>query len=71
MKALKFKTNINCTGCLSKVKPVLDGEGQIEKWAVDLQSDDRILTVESENLSSEEVRQVVAKAGFNAENISA
>lgn len=71
MKALKFKTNINCTGCLSKVKPVLDAEGQIEKWAVDLQSDDRILTVEAENLSSEEVRQVVAKAGFNAENISA
>jgi copper chaperone len=70
MKRLKFKTNINCTGCLSKVKPVLDAETQIEKWEVDLQSDDRILTIEAENISSEEVSQAVARVGFNAEQIS-
>ena len=70
MKRLKFKTNINCTGCLSKVKPVLDAETQIEKWEVDLKSDDRILTIEAENISSGEVSQAVARVGFNAEQIS-
>lgn len=70
MKELKFKTNINCTGCLSKVKPVLDAETQIEKWEVDLQSDDRILTIEAEDISPDEVSQAVAKVGFNAEPVS-
>lgn len=70
MKELKFKTNINCTGCLSKVKPVLDAETQIEKWEVDLQSDDRILTIEADDISSEEVSRAVARAGFNAELVS-
>ena len=45
MNTLKFKSNINCTGCLSKVTPVLNDEKAIEKWDVDLEHDDRILTV--------------------------
>ena len=53
MKTLKFKSNINCTGCLSKVTPVLNEEKAIEKWDVDLESDDRILTVETSNLDAE------------------
>ncbi len=70
MKELKFKSNINCTGCLSKVKPVLDKEEKIQAWEVDLQSNDRILTVKTEGMSAEEVSQSVAKAGFNAEEVS-
>ena len=36
MNTLQFKTNIKCTGCISKVTPILNkklGEGQ---WEVDL-----------------------------------
>lgn len=69
MNTLKFKTNINCTGCLSKVTPFLDQENGIEKWEVDLQSDKRVLTVETSNLDKEELQQTVQKAGFNAEAI--
>ena len=69
MKRLKFKTNINCTGCLSKVKPVLDAETQIEKWEVDLQSDDRILIVDT-NIPVEKVIQAVGSVGFTAEPVS-
>ncbi len=69
MNTLKFKTNINCTGCLSKVTPFLDQENGIEKWEVDLQSDARVLTVETSNLDKEELQQTVQKAGFNAEAI--
>ena len=70
MKTLKFKSNINCTGCLSKVSPVLNEEKAIEKWDVDLESDDRILTVETSNLDAEKVKQTVQKAGFNLEELS-
>ena len=70
MKTLKFKSNINCTGCLSKVTPALNDEKAIEKWDVDLESDDRILTVETSNLDAEKVKQTVQKAGFNLEELS-
>ena len=66
MKTLKFKTNINCNNCLSKVSPKLDEETKIESWEVDLNSDDRILTVNSENITNEEVFKTVLKAGFIA-----
>ncbi|MCR9082170.1 MAG: hypothetical protein NXH89_07110 [Cyclobacteriaceae bacterium] len=66
MKTLKFKTNINCNNCLSKVSPKLDEETKIESWEVDLNSDDRILTVNSESITNEEVFKTVLKAGFIA-----
>lgn len=67
MNTLKFKTNINCGGCLSKVTPFLNDEKNIENWNVNLESDDRILTVETSDLTEEEVKKTVQKAGFNAE----
>ncbi|TDK41931.1 heavy-metal-associated domain-containing protein [Algoriphagus formosus] len=66
MKTLKFKTNINCNNCLSKVSPKLDEETKIESWEVDLNSDDRILTINSESITNEEVFKTVLKAGFIA-----
>lgn len=68
MNTLKFKSNINCTGCLSKVTPVLNDEKAIRKWEVDLEHDDRILTVETE-LPAEKVKETVGKVGFKAELI--
>ena len=69
MKTIKFKSNINCTGCLSKVTPFLNQEKRIEKWDVDLKHDDRILTVETDYLSIDEVKQTVQKAGFKVSKI--
>ena len=69
MNTLKFKSNINCTGCLSKVTPVLNGEKSIQNWGVDLEHDDRILTVQTSGLSAEEVQKTVSKVGFKTELI--
>lgn len=66
MKTQKFKTNINCSNCLAKVTPVLNANPKIDKWDVDLQSEDRILTVESEDITADEVFKTVIKAGFIA-----
>lgn len=69
MNTLKFKSNINCTGCLSKVTPVLNDEKAIQQWDVNLEHDDRTLTVETNDLSAEEVQKTVSKVGFKAQLI--
>lgn len=66
MKTQKFKTNINCGNCLAKVTPILNAEPRIKSWEVDLKSEDRLLTVESEEMSAEDVFKTVIKAGFVA-----
>ncbi|MEQ8624441.1 MAG: heavy-metal-associated domain-containing protein [Vicingaceae bacterium] len=69
MSTLKFKTNINCTGCLSKVTPVLNGENEIKNWEVDLENKDKVLSVDTTNKSAAEISAIVQKAGFKAEAI--
>ncbi|WNJ20104.1 cation transporter [Pontibacter sp. G13] len=59
-----FKTNINCGGCIAKVKPVLDQVQEIEQWEVDTAHPDKILTVEGA-LTADSVMELVQGAGFN------
>ena len=66
MKTLKFKTNIQCSNCLSKVTPKLNDQSGINSWNVDLADPDRTLTVETENLEPEDIKKAVLKAGFIA-----
>lgn len=56
-----FKTNINCQGCISKVKPVLDGNPNISKWSIDTENPNKLLTVESEILSEEDIISLIKK----------
>ncbi|MDX2001394.1 MAG: heavy-metal-associated domain-containing protein [Chitinophagales bacterium] len=69
MKTLKFKTNINCSGCVAGVTPHLNNAEGIDKWEVDTNNPQKILTVETDKLSEDEVVQVVTKAGFKAEKL--
>jgi len=68
-KAYKFKTNINCGGCVSKVKPVLDAADGIVCWEVDTDNPDKILTVESNGISVEEIEGLIKAKGFKVEGI--
>ena len=67
---LKFKTNINCGGCVAAIAPVLDNADGIEHWEVDTTDKDKILAVHSLSLSPEEVVQKVQDAGFQIEPIN-
>ncbi len=71
MTTLKFKTNIKCMGCVSTVTPFLEKLSGIEKWEVDLHNADRILTVESTDVSTAEVESAIREAGYNIEVLSA
>lgn len=62
----KFKTNINCGGCIEKVTPFLNREG-VETWEVDTQNPKKILSVESSSLSKNEIMAIVQEAGFSIE----
>ena len=63
-----FKTNIKCSGCVSKVKPYLDNLKGVTNWYVDLASPDRILVVEGD-ISSDLVIKALAAAGYRADSI--
>lgn len=65
----KFKTTINCGGCLAAVTPSLNqsvGEGN---WQVDIDNPDKILTVNADAADAETVVAAVNKAGFKAESV--
>lgn len=67
---LQFKTNINCGGCVTSVKPHLDKADGISNWEVDTTNKDKILTVKSNGITEQEVIETVQKAGFKIEPIN-
>jgi len=69
METLQFKTNINCSGCVAKVTPALNSEKGIESWKVDTGNPAKVLTVETEGLTAEQVIGTLNKAGFKAEKL--
>lgn len=70
MSTLKFKTNINCGGCIKAVTPHLDKAEGVKNWQVDTNNPDKILTIEADGTNAQAVKQVVEKAGFKAEAIA-
>lgn len=66
---LKFKTIINCGGCVAKVTPLLNKIEGIESWSVNTDNPDKILTVKTESSMQEKVMQTVTSAGFKIEKI--
>ncbi|MGI4805331.1 MAG: heavy-metal-associated domain-containing protein [Janthinobacterium lividum] len=70
METLKFKTNINCGGCVAKVTPILNGLQGVKNWEVDTAGKDKILTVNAvENLTPQQVSQALKNIGFQSEAI--
>ncbi|MBS1652252.1 MAG: heavy-metal-associated domain-containing protein [Bacteroidetes bacterium] len=64
---LKFKTNINCGGCVASVKPHLDNIAGVSEWNVDTINPDKILTLKTEGVTSEQIIEIIRKAGFKLE----
>ena len=64
MKKAVYKTNINCGGCIATVTPFLDKAQSVEKWSVDTESKNKLLTVEGGALNKEEVIGLVEICRF-------
>lgn len=68
MTTVKFKTNINCGGCLAAVSPALNKVAGQNNWTVDTSVPEKILTVKTENTA--EIELAVRSAGFSIERIN-
>ena len=66
---MQFKTNINCGGCIAKVTPFLDQVAGAGKWSVATANPSKILTVENESVTSEEIEAGLDKLGYHADVI--
>ena len=67
MKTLNFKTNINCANCVAKVTPFLNKKEGILSWGVDIESPEKMLTVETTDLTPEDIVKAIKRTGFEAE----
>jgi len=69
MKTLQFTTNINCGGCVAKVKSMLDTANGISQWSIDTTKPNKPLTVETETLNDSDIIALIALKGFKAEKL--
>jgi copper chaperone len=69
MNTLKFKTNVKCGGCVATVTPHLNQVKGIISWNVDTTDPMKIMTIETEGISAEEITSVMKTAGYQAELI--
>lgn len=70
METLKFKTNINCGGCIAAVTPTLNTLEGVNKWEVDTTTSNKILSIQTENgLTANEVVESLKKRGYQAQKI--
>ena len=70
METVKFKTTIKCSGCVATVTPYLNDAVGANNWNVDLQSPDKVLTVNTGQIEQEaEVIKKLQDAGYKAEKL--
>ena len=65
----KFKTSINCGGCVARVTPVLNKVEGITSWKVDVNDPDKILTVQTEGATRQQIVAAVQSIGFDIESV--
>ncbi len=68
MEKLKFKTNINCMGCVAKITPHIENAEGVNAWEVDTTTPDKVLTIEGD-LTEKEAIELVTKAGFQVREV--
>jgi copper chaperone len=65
---MKFKTNIKCDACVSKVTPSLNEVAGEQSWQVDLKDPNRTLTI-LKAIDEQRLKQSLEKVGYRAERI--
>ena len=70
MSTLRFKTTINCGGCIKAVTPSLNQQVGANNWEVDTANPDKILTVKNTQAAPAEIVKAVEEAGFEIEALA-
>ena len=66
METFKFKTNVKCGGCIATVTPHLNQVKGLIKWGVDIADPQKIMTVETSEISPDEIIKTLKAAGYEA-----
>lgn len=66
---MKFKSNINCQNCVSKVKNTLDTLVGEEAWNVDTENPAKILSISNSQVAASEIINKLKRIGFAVEEI--
>ena len=69
MDILIFKTNISGKEEAEKVKPALERRPGIYKWTIDHGDVDKVLRIESVNVTTYEVENLISSAGYYCEEM--
>lgn len=65
MSSQQYRTNLRCTACVAKIAPLFEGDDRVQHWSVDLASQDKTLSIDSD-LSAAEVASRMLSAGYTA-----
>ena len=69
MKTLKFNSTIKCTGCLEKVTSSLNEVAGTNNWEVDLKSPNKVLSVNVDGVTKDQIKDALSELGYSAELI--
>lgn len=69
MNIFIFETNVKTAEDVNDVKSVFNSELDISVWSVDLEDTDKILRIESANISPEIIENLLRKAGFQCQQL--
>jgi hypothetical protein len=69
MEVLVFKTNLRFKKHISAVTPHINNLNGITRWNVDLYDKDKILRIESDDLSPRKVEATLQQAGYFCEEL--
>ena len=69
METLKFKTNVNCGGCVATVTAHLNKIIGFGKWSVDTSNPLKILTAKVSGLEQGVIIETLKAAGYKADLI--
>lgn len=64
MNTLRFTTTINCQNCVRAVTPTLNALAGPGHWQVDTAAPEKVLTVQSDSLTPQQVVAAVEEEGF-------
>lgn len=64
METIQVNTDIHCGNCVSKLKPHFESDQRIKEWSVDLEDEERPLTIVGDNISAMEVQSLLSKEGY-------
>lgn len=70
MEVLILKTNIRYKKQVKTVASLLDGQGNISRWNIDLNDIDKVLRIEADDMKLTEVVQLIQEAGFHCEELA-